>query len=836
MTITVSAKELRAAIAAVSWASTQRAKKPAISSILFRAEDGRATATCTDLDNLATITLDAETSGPDWACAVNVNALKRAIKGAAGMVTLSLAQSGALSVSSGGAVANVAAACDADDYAFCALPRDCEFVGPSLTIDAPMLARIVDRVGFAMSTEESRYYLCGAFIHCVKTQDGPEFRAAATGGHRLAVQKFSPAQTRGEWKGSLVSRATVLALGKIAGAKGYAGPVMIEQTDDGRFIRLAIGPVTVTTKLINGTFPDYERVIPTYRIDDDAVTSATVCAADVTRALAPMSGADKWSVSLGMSKGVAMRVYGATHDNGSTSDADVSADVAGPGLAIGFNASHLRDVMGAFNDATVTIRARASNDPAVMTSPSMDGYRVVLMPLRFGDVPMRAATPTPIAAFGSATPPERLSGVDESETPARADTPTMGAAPVDDEAALATDQPPKNSEPEWAPSARERVIANWHNRQWLAIWDTVSVPDNLISRAALQKVAPTAPNPRATKAQWLEWLNAESGGLLAELLADARKKREQEISERETAWKKQEDMRLAEGYALKYNGTYFPSAMAWLAHLIESGWEVKPGKAGTMTFTNGNIFITPKRNKHINAAYRVLFAESQRDVPADSEGQTPGTAFGSDRAPDHGAPPVEVLGDVAQDDAPDDIQAVPHSCDTPTTVARPQEFSDYAIMSESRAVAIQTGGRDRLDATLPTMGLSPSARVSRLPGGWSNSDNMDPLALSARFAIGTFPDTANGEPASPRGLLWWNGPLPSHDGAPGTVARAPKQPPLRAAFGMESSNVEDAPSCGLFGTPPVRVSGIDRRHILSGGFWGGSAPYPRRGFLDQHPR
>ena len=126
-------------------------------------------------------------------------------------------------------------------------------------LPATDLKGIIDRTRFAISNEETRYYLNGIYFHAA-TSDGTDvLRGVATDGHRLARVEVPLPKGAAEIPGVIVPRKTVGEVRKLLDESD--GSVDIELSDTR--IRFAIGNVTLVSKLIDGTFPDYERVIPT---------------------------------------------------------------------------------------------------------------------------------------------------------------------------------------------------------------------------------------------------------------------------------------------------------------------------------------------------------------------------------------------------------------------------------------------------------------------------------------------------------------------------------------------------------------------------------------------
>src|ERR1700730_19249163 len=126
------------------------------------------------------------------------------------------------------------------------------------SLSAAELRGLIDRTRFAISTEETRYYLNGIYLHATKNNEVPVIRAVATDGHRLARVEITAPEGAAGMPGIIVPRKTVIELRKLVEEGEEEVQIALGETK----IRCAIGEAALTSKLIDGTFPDYDRVIP----------------------------------------------------------------------------------------------------------------------------------------------------------------------------------------------------------------------------------------------------------------------------------------------------------------------------------------------------------------------------------------------------------------------------------------------------------------------------------------------------------------------------------------------------------------------------------------------
>lgn len=247
----------------------------------------------------------------------------------------------------------------------------------SFELPARTLAELIDRTRFAISTEETRYYLNGIFLH-VSDEDQPVLKAAATDGHRLA--RFTIARPDGAegMPDVIVPRKAVAELRKLLEEK-MDGNVQIDlSASKVRFTLGGEGGVVLTSKLIDGTFPDYSRVIPTgndklLKLDPKAffegVDRVATIATEKTRAV--KMGLDKDRVTLTVT----------SPDNGTAAE-ELAAEYSADGFEIGFNASYLKDILSQIDSDTVEIHLADAGAPTLIRKDDDLPALYVLMPMR----------------------------------------------------------------------------------------------------------------------------------------------------------------------------------------------------------------------------------------------------------------------------------------------------------------------------------------------------------------------------------------------------------------------------------------------------------------------
>lgn len=226
----------------------------------------------------------------------------------------------------------------------------------------------------AISTEETRYYLNGIFFHVYEHGDAPQLRMVATDGHRLYRRDFAITDGAVGMEGVIIPRKTVTLLHGMLKGKGCPAKVKIEVSPSR--MRFTFDNVSVTSKTVDGTFPDYMRVIPT---NNDKLASFDAAGlAESIRAVTLISSERSKAVKMTMSHDSA-RLLVNNPDAGS-SRADVRCDYHGDEIEIGFNANYLGEILTIVGEK-VSVAMADAGSPTLITG-TRHGFTAVLMPMR----------------------------------------------------------------------------------------------------------------------------------------------------------------------------------------------------------------------------------------------------------------------------------------------------------------------------------------------------------------------------------------------------------------------------------------------------------------------
>lgn len=245
----------------------------------------------------------------------------------------------------------------------------CNFSAP-----APVLRRLFDKSKFAISTEETRYYLNGVYMHAADGASGRVLRCVATDGHRLARIDAPLPEGAGDMPGVIVPRKTVGELRKLLDDDDAQIAVSVSETK----IRFATPEITLTSKVIDGTFPDYTRVIPsgnTRKLEVDAaefakaVDRVSTVSSERSRAVKLVLDEDRLILSVN------------APDSGAAEE-ELAVAYGDEPLEIGFNAKYLLEIAGQVDRENAVFLFNSSGDPTLMREGNDESAVYVVMPMR----------------------------------------------------------------------------------------------------------------------------------------------------------------------------------------------------------------------------------------------------------------------------------------------------------------------------------------------------------------------------------------------------------------------------------------------------------------------
>ena len=344
---------------------------PILSNVLIEAAKGQLKLTATDLDIEIVEALPADVLRNGAATApahMLYDIVRKLPEGAQVQAELLTSEGGRLAVSAG--TSRFELAClpkeDFPQMSAGALPH-------RFRLGTEDLKLLIDRTRFAISTEETRFYLNGIYIHA--TKDKPRvLRAVATDGHRLARYELDLPEGAGDMPGVIVPRKTVGELRRLLDDAEGTLEVALSDTK----IQFNLDGLELTSKLIDGTFPDYQRVIPAANdksLSLDAkdfahsVDRVSTISADRTRAVKLHIAKDRVTLSV-------------VNPESGTATEEVGATYSAATLEIGFNARYLLDITGQIEGKEVHFLLSDAGSPTVIEDKNDKRTLYVLMPMR----------------------------------------------------------------------------------------------------------------------------------------------------------------------------------------------------------------------------------------------------------------------------------------------------------------------------------------------------------------------------------------------------------------------------------------------------------------------
>ncbi len=241
-------------------------------------------------------------------------------------------------------------------------------------INAGDLKAVIERTRFAISTEETRYYLNGIYLHTTKGDDNPMLRGVATDGHRLARVEIPAPVGAEQMPGIILPRKTVGEVHKLL--EDDTQPVQVSLSTVK--VQFSIGTVTLTSKLIEGTFPDYERVIPANNDRLMQVDRKSLCEA-VDR-VATIATEKTRAIKLAIGPG--SLVLSATSPEAGSAMEELEASYSAPAMEIGFNSRYLLDIAQQIGGQTTEFALADSASPSILRDANDPSALYVLMPMR----------------------------------------------------------------------------------------------------------------------------------------------------------------------------------------------------------------------------------------------------------------------------------------------------------------------------------------------------------------------------------------------------------------------------------------------------------------------
>jgi DNA polymerase-3 subunit beta len=371
MKISIERASLLKAVSQAQSVVERRNTIPILANVLIEAEGSDVTFRATDLDIEVVDRAPAqvERAGATTVSATTLHEIVRKLPDGA-LVTLTAdSATGRLTVEAGRSNFSLATLPKEDFPVMASSEYASNFSAP-----APVLRRLFDKSKFAISTEETRYYLNGVYMHVADADGKRVLRCVATDGHRLARIDADLPEGAEDMPGVIVPRKTVNELRKLLDDDDMKIAVSVSETK----VRFATPDITLTSKVIDGTFPDYTRVIPqnnSRKLEVDAAEFAQ--AVDRVR-----------TVSSERSRAVKMQldedrlVLSVNAPDSGAAEEELAVAYGDERLEIGFNSQYLLEIASQVDRENAVFLFNSSGDPTLMREGNDQSAVYVVMPMR----------------------------------------------------------------------------------------------------------------------------------------------------------------------------------------------------------------------------------------------------------------------------------------------------------------------------------------------------------------------------------------------------------------------------------------------------------------------
>lgn len=365
MKFTISREALLKPLQVVGGVVEKRQTLPILANVLVQVVNGKLTLTGTDLEVELTATAAVEngTDGEITLPARKFNDICRALPDQA-VVEVSI--DGDKAVIRSGKSRFSLSTLPATEY-----PATEGVAGAfRLSMAQEVLKGLIDQTQFCMANQDVRYYLNGMLLE----MKGGQLRTVATDGHRLAISETDSPEVAGEERQVIIPRKGVLELSRLLGD----GEAQCELTVGSNHIRVALGEVVMTSKLVDGRFPDYERVVP--KVGDRLVTADRHVLRQALQRTSILSNEKYRGIRLQFDQNLLRATVNNPEQEEAEEEVEISYD--GAEFEIGFNVSYLLDALNVVKQDQVVLSMTDANSSCLIYGADDKNSRYVVMPMR----------------------------------------------------------------------------------------------------------------------------------------------------------------------------------------------------------------------------------------------------------------------------------------------------------------------------------------------------------------------------------------------------------------------------------------------------------------------
>ena len=371
MRLVIERGELLRALSHVTSVVERRNTIPILANVLIKADKSKLAFKATDLDLEVTETIAAEV-GPPGSTTVPAHMFYEIVR--------KLPEGAQIVLEASGDRAMLAIRAGRSRFTLQTLPESDfpDLAAGDMThtfkLAAADLKRLIDKTQFAISTEETRYYLNGIYLHSAGADKTPMLRAVATDGHRLAQFELPLPEGAAGMPGIIVPRKTVGEVQRLIEDNDAEVTIELSQGK----IRFTLGDAVLTSKLIDGTFPDYGRVIPVGN-DKELTVDKKEFEQAVDR-VSTVSSERGRAVKLSLSNGKLM--LSVTNPDSGSATEEIEVEYGSEPLDIGFNSRYLLDIAAQLEGEAAVLKLSDPGSPTLIQDRDTKGALYVLMPMR----------------------------------------------------------------------------------------------------------------------------------------------------------------------------------------------------------------------------------------------------------------------------------------------------------------------------------------------------------------------------------------------------------------------------------------------------------------------
>jgi DNA polymerase-3 subunit beta len=358
------------ALQAVSGIVERRHTLPILANVMLRKTEEQVEFTTSDLEIQVRTTARFEGDAGTFATTVNARKVIDILRSLPGDQAVSLTSNASKLTLNAGRSRFTLQTMPADDFP---LVQESPEFGPSFTLPQSTLKTLINRVHFAMAVHDIRYYLNGILF----VAEGNTLKVVATDGHRLALAQanLDVALPKQE---VILPRKTVLELQRLLREDKDDADAVIEMRFASNQAKFTFSGMEFVTKLVEGKFPDYNRVIPKNH-KNAIITGREPLLASLQRAAILTSEKFK-AVRVNFEPGV-IRIASNNAEQEESKD-ELEIDYSGDAIEIGFNVNYLMDALANMSTEMVKIELQDSNSSALITDPEQASFKYVVMPMR----------------------------------------------------------------------------------------------------------------------------------------------------------------------------------------------------------------------------------------------------------------------------------------------------------------------------------------------------------------------------------------------------------------------------------------------------------------------